>query len=691
MLPPKAKQRKHCLIKHGHTRIDPYYWMRLSDKQKDAKNPDTQTKEVLNYIQQEQTYLKNQLKHLEPLQEKLFFEMTGRLKQKDSSVAYLRRGYYYYTRYEGDQEYPIYARKKNLLNATEEILLDVNKLAKGYSYFCISELSISPNNKWLIYSQDCKGNGVYTLYFKHIKSQQTCKYKLKNCSGSVCWTHDSAHVFYVKLNPETLREESVYLHNFNFEAEQNDQSKDRLVYYEADESFSISLSKSKSEKYIFIECEASLKSETLILDPNSPLKKPKHLVKRQHNHSYQLDHIDNHFYILSNLNAKNNFLAKFNLTDLKPENWTIIVAHNPCVHLLDFEVFRHHIAIIQRQNSFKQLKILNTHLQKNHIIDFDQAFYNIEFDINHHIDSSHLRIYFSSLCTPDSLFELNMNSFKKTLLKQEKLVGDYNQENYVTKRLFAKAADGQDIPLSLVYNKNLKQSKPQRLLLYGYGAYGITVEADFNAARLSLLDRGFIFAIAHIRGSEIFGKESYYQGKGHLKTNTFNDFIAAAKFLIQQNYTNHSQLFAMGESAGGLLMAVVANLEPSLFKGIVNIVPFVDVVTSMSDKTIPLTTFEYDEWGNPKNKDDYHNMLSYSPYDNIKLQKYPNMLVSTGFYDSQVQYWEPLKYVAKCRTHWEGKNKLFLHVNMNAGHSGSSGRFKEHNDLALFYSFLLSL
>ena len=462
MAHPNAKKQPHKLKKHKHTRIDPYYWMRLNDMQKESKNPDLQTKSVLDYIKEEHVYFEANMQHTKPLQDEIFKEITGRLKQYDSSVPYLMRGYNYYTRYEKNQEYPIYARKKDCLDADEEVLLDVNELAQEQMYCCVTGLSVSPNNQWLIYGQDCKGNRVYTLFFKHIESQQTLTYTIPNCSGSVCWAQDSQHVFYVRLNPETLREESVYLHQCHLKTPQNyNPLDDTLIYNEPDESFSLNLSKSKSEMFIFIECDATLTSETLILDPFNPLKKPKPLIKRQHKHEYQLDHVNNYFYILSNLNAKNNILARFKRTDSKPKHWEIIVAHDPDVHLLDFEVFNQHIAIIQRKNGFKQLQILNTNTKISHLVNFDQAFYNIDLDINLQVNTRNLRINFSSFCTPDCLFDLNMTTFKKTLLKQEEVVGGYNQNNYVAKRLMAQAADGTPIPISLVYNKNLKQTKPQ--------------------------------------------------------------------------------------------------------------------------------------------------------------------------------------------------------------------------------------
>ena len=686
LIPPVAKKIPFEMIKHGSTRVDDYYWMRLTDEQKTADPYDNQTKEVVDYINMENDYTKNSLQHTNNLQEELFEEIVGRIKKDDSSVPYFENGYYYYNRYEKEKEYAIYCRKKESLDADEEVILDANQLAKGYDYFSVGSRSVSPNNMWLAYSIDTLSRRFYTVYFKNLNTGETLSQSIPNTSGSVAWANDNKTVFYTSKNKVTLLSEKIFRHKIG-----KDYKNDQLVYHEKDNEFYTGVYRSKSGGYIIIWNSSTLVSDYHILDANKPNGNFINFTPRGTEHEYSIVHYGSKFYILTNWNAKNNRLMETNENALDMSNWKEVISHQNDVHLLDLEIFHNHLVLSQRENGLRGLRVINQNTGSDHLINFGEATYATWLSTNKEFNTNILRYSYSSLVTPWSTIDYDMNTKQKTLLKQEEVVGGYDLNNYKSERIYADARDGEKVPISLVYRKDLKAENGQNLLLYGYGSYGNTTEPYFNSARLSMLDRGFIFAIAHIRGSQIYGRQSYDDGKLLNKKNTFYDFIDAGKYLINRGYTDSEQLFCSGGSAGGLLIGAVINMEPSMWKGAIAAVPFVDVVTTMLDPTIPLTSNEWDEWGDPREKEYYEYMLSYSPYDQVSKNSYPNLLVTSGFFDSQVQYFEPLKWVAKLRENWMGDNKLYLHMNMDAGHGGQSGRFRRYKETALEYAYLLDI
>ena len=683
--PPNASTKPHELAMHGDTRIDNYYWMRLTDEQKNAKALDSQTQEVVDYISQENKYTQSSLSHTKKLQNTIFEEMVSRIKKDDESVPYLKNGYYYYSRFEKDLEYRIHCRKQGSLDAEEEIILDENALAKGYDYFSIGGMSISPDNKWLAFGVDTVSRRVYEVRFKNLKTGDILSTSIENSTGSVAWANDSQTVFYTSKNETTLLGEKIWRHKLGTE------NSDIMIYHETDETFYNGVYRSKSGKFIIIYHSSTLLTDYQILNANNPDGEFKRFTPRDFDHEYSIDHYKDRFYITTNWKAKNNRLMQTPDTRTGISNWKEVLPHRETVHLLSLEVFKDHLVINERKNGLRQLRIINQQTGNDEYIKFEEETYTSWVSINEEFDTDILRFSYSSLVTPTSTFDYNMNSEQRSLLKQDEVVGGYDSNKYMSKRMYATARDGNSVPISIVYRKDLKEPEAQNLLLYGYGAYGNTIDPFFRSSRLSLLDRGFIYAIAHIRGGQVFGRQSYDDGKMMNKKNTFYDFIDAGKYLVNQKITNSDKLFALGGSAGGLLIGAVVNMEPSLWKGAIAAVPFVDVVTTMADPTIPLTTGEWKEWGDPRIKKYYDYILSYSPYDQITDTEYPNLLVTSGYYDSQVQYWEPLKYVAKLRHAWQGDNKLYLHMNMEAGHSGKSGRFRRYRESALEYAFLLDL
>ena len=683
--PPNAITKPHELAMHGDTRIDNYYWMRLSDDQKNAKALDSQTQEVVDYISQENKYTQSNLSHTKKLQNTIFEEMVSRIKKDDESVPYMKNGYYYYSRFEKDLEYRIHCRKQGSLDAEEEIILDENTLAKGYDYFSIGGMSISPDNKWLAFGVDTVSRRVYEVRFKNLKTGDILAESIENSTGSVAWANDSQTVFYTSKNETTLLGEKIWRHRLGTE------NSDIMIYHETDETFYNGVYRSKSGKFIIIYHSSTLLTDYQILNANNPDGEFKRFTPRDFDHEYSIDHYKDSFYITTNWKAKNNRLMQTPDTRTGISNWKEVLPHRETVHLLSLEVFKDHLVINERKNGLRQLRMINQQTGNDEYIKFEEETYTSWISVNEEFDTDILRFSYSSLVTPTSTFDYNMNSGQRSLLKQDEVVGGYDSNKYMSKRMYATARDGNFVPISIVYRKDLKEPEAQNLLLYGYGAYGNTIDPFFRSSRLSLLDRGFIYAIAHIRGGQVFGRQSYDDGKMLNKKNTFYDFIDAGKYLVNEKITNSDKLFALGGSAGGLLIGAVVNMEPSLWKGAIAAVPFVDAVTTMADPTIPLTTGEWKEWGDPRIKKYYDYILSYSPYDQIKNTEYPNLLVTSGYYDSQVQYWEPLKYVAKLRDAWQGDNKLYLHMNMEAGHSGKSGRFRRYRESALEYAFLLDL
>lgn len=673
--PPTAEKIKKEMSIHGDTRIDDYYWLN------ERENP-----KVIAYLTAENTYLDTMLSPVRDLREKLYEEMKGRIKEKDESVPYFENGYLYYTRFEEGKEYPIYCRKKGSDASPEEIILNVNDLAKGYAYFSAVGLKVSPDNKLLAYGVDTVSRRKYTIYIKNLETGELLGDAIPETTGGSTWANDNKTLFYTRKNPTTLRSERIEKHLLGTDAQT-----DKTVFFEKDETYNTYVYKTKSKKYIVIGSGSTLSSEYRVLDADKPEGAFRVFHPREKDMLYDIDHRDDKFFIVTNLDAKNFRLMECPLDKTTKENWKEVVPHRADVLLQGIDVFKDYLVLSERKNGLTQIRVMNTSTQQEHYLDFGEPAYTAYSSVNPEMDTKVLRYSYTSLTTPSSTYDYNMETKAKELKKQQEVIGGYDPKSYVTERLFAKATDGTQVPISLVYKKGFEKNGKKPLLLYGYGSYGNSMEATFNPNRISLLDRGFCYAIAHIRGGQEMGRQWYEDGKMFKKKNTFTDFIDCAEYLVQQQYTSKEHLYAMGGSAGGLLMGAVVNMRPDLWHGVVAAVPFVDVVTTMLDETIPLTTGEFDEWGNPKNKDSYEYMKSYSPYDNVEKKAYPNMLVTTGLHDSQVQYFEPAKWVAKLREMKTDKNLLLMETNMEAGHGGASGRFKALKDVALQYGFMLYL
>ena len=695
---PDASKTPHKMTIHGDTRVDNYYWMRLTDKQKSTKQYDNHTKEVVDYINAENKYTQKKLSHTTKFQNDLFDEIVGRIKKDDESVPYFDNGYYYYSRNEKDKEYAIYCRKKDSLNNPEEVLLDENELAEGHDYFGLGGMTISPDNKWIAFGVDTISRRIYEIHFKNLQTGEVLKTTIPNTTGRVAWCNDNQTVFYTTKNEISLLSEKIWRHKVGTSS-----LNDELVYHEKDETFYTGVYRSKSGEFIIIYNNSTLVSDHQILSANDPDGNFKNFTSRGTEHEYSIDHYQNKFFIITNWEAKNNRLMETSENATEMENWKEVLSHRNDVHLLGMEIFKDHLVLNERKNGLRGLRIIHQHSGKDEYIDFGEATFTARISVNEEFNTNILRYSYTSMITPRSIYDYNMDSGKLTLMKQDEVVGGYDKGNYHAERRYAIAQDGKPVPISLVYRKDLKKeptfrnddssmpNNTQNLLLYAYGSYGSTRDPYFSSTRLSLLDRGFIYAIAHVRGSQIYGRQSYDDGKMLNKKNTFTDFIVAGKYLIKEGITDSEHLFAEGGSAGGLLIGAVVNMAPEMWKGAIAAVPFVDVITTMLDPSIPLTSNEWDEWGNPAKKEYYDYMLSYSPYDQVIDRTYPNMLVTSGFFDSQVQYWEPLKYVAKLRDHWQGENHLYLHMNMEAGHGGKSGRFRRYREVALEYAFMLDL
>ena len=675
--PPKVKQIPKELKIHGDVRIDEYYWLN------DRENP-----EVIDYLNKENDYYEQETLHTKNFQKDLFEEIKSRIKKDDSSVPYKFNGYWYITRYEKGKDYPIYTRKKESLDSKEELLFDCNIMAKDHSYFRLVGLSVSPNNQYVSYGVDTTGRRQYKLLIKDLKSNKVLKEKVWNTTGGSTWANDNKTLFYVLKDETTLRSEAVYKHRLNTSSEI-----DELVYEEKDETFGVGVYKTKSQKYIVISSYSTLTSEHKILNADKPDGTFKVFQPRIRGLEYSISHFEDSFYIVSNSDKAQNFkLSKTSEKNTEINNWIDVIPHRENVLLEGIDIFKDFLVISERENGLNKIKISKWDKSSSYYLPFNSETYTAYTTTNIDFKTSKLRYSYQSLTTPSSVIEFDMLTKEKKILKEQKVLSvSFKKENYISKRLWATASDGTKIPISLVYHKDTKISSNTPLLQYAYGSYGSTIDPYFSTVRLSLLDRGFIYAIAHIRGGEYMGRQWYENGKLLKKKNSFSDFIDSSKFLIENNYTSPKHLYAMGGSAGGLLMGAVINMAPDIYNGVVAQVPFVDVVTTMLDEDIPLTTGEYDEWGNPNDKDYYEYMLSYSPYDNIKNKKYPNLLVTTGLYDSQVQYWEPAKWVARLRNLSNNTSKLYLNTNMDAGHGGSSGRFESLKEIASVYAFIFDL
>ena len=676
MKTPIAAKRPELLETHGHQRIDSYYWMN------DRQNP-----EVIAYLNAENDYLKAILKPTEEFQNALFEEMKGRIKEDDQSVPYFKSGYFWYARHEKGGEYPIYCRKKGALNALEEIILDVNRLAEGKSYYQVGATSTTPDQKILAFASDEIGRRIYTIQFKNLETGEILNQKIPETTGNFAWAADGQTLFYSKQDPETLRSNQVFRLELG-----KDQAASELIYEEKDEEFTCQVHKSKSESYIFIHSESTISSEMRFLKSDQPDGTFELLQSRKPHLEYAADHYQDHFWIRTNHEAQNFKLVKAPISNPNLENWVDVIPHRQDVLFEDFDLFSKYLVTQERSNGLVQIQIKTWDEKSQHALAFEDETYTAWISTNPEFETEILRFGYNSLVSPASIFDYQMATQEKTLLKQQEIVGGYDGAAYHSERLWANAQDKVNVPISLVYRKDLfKGNGENPVLLYSYGSYGFSMDAYFSSTRLSLLDRGFVFAIAHIRGGEDLGRHWYEDGKLLKKINTFSDFIACAEHLISKKYTSPAHLYAMGGSAGGLLMGAVMNMRPDLFNGLVANVPFVDVVTTMLDESIPLTTGEFQEWGNPKDKTYYDYMLSYSPYDNVEAKGYPNLLVTSGLHDSQVQYWEPTKWVAKLRELKTDNHLLLLHTNMEAGHGGASGRFNSLKELALEYTFLLYL
>ncbi|MFP2995035.1 S9 family peptidase [Spongiivirga sp. MCCC 1A20706] len=677
MKAPLAKKNPTQLEKHGDIRQDDYFWLN------DRENPD-----VTNYLNQENEYYDCMTAHTKDFQKSLFEEMKARIKEDDESVPYKYNGYWYITRFEVGKDYPIFTRKKETLEAEEEILFDCNKMAKGHSYFKLGGLNISPDNNLVAFGVDTVSRRKYTIQIKNLKTGEIYPEKIETTTGGSTWANDNKTLFYTRKDEKTLRADRIFKHKLG-----EDAVKDVVVYREADDTFGTFVYKTKSKKYLVIGSYSTLTSEYRILNADNPDNNFEVFQSRERGLEYNISHFENHFYIVTNKDEATNFkLMKASEAKTSKENWVEVIPHRKDVLLEDIEIFKEYLVVSERSNGLNRIRIKRWDGDDDYYLPFDNETYFAYTSTNVDFDTEVLRYGYTSLTTPSSIVDFNMNTREKTVMKEQQVLGgDFDKAHYTSKRLWATAADGTKIPISLVYKKGVLLDGSSPLLLYAYGSYGSTIDPYFSSTRLSLLDRGFIYAIAHVRGGQYLGRPWYENGKLLNKKNTFSDFIDCSKYLIQEKYTSPEHLYAMGGSAGGLLMGAVVNMAPELYNGVIAAVPFVDVVSTMLDDSIPLTTGEYDEWGNPNDKEFYKYIKSYSPYDNVKAQKYPNMLVTTGLHDSQVQYWEPAKWVAKLRTLKTDSNKLLLHINMEAGHGGASGRFEALKETAEDYSFLLDL
>ena len=675
---PKAptckKERKELTI-HGDTRIDNYFWLN------DRENP-----EVIDYLNKENDYTESKLEHTKTLQEELYNEIKGKIKEEDQSVPYFYNGYYYISRFEKGNEYIIKSRKKGSLDAPEEILLDCNKLAEGKDFFQLGDNEISSDNKIIAYSSDIVSRRMYDIHFKNLETGEMYADVIPKTTGGITWANDNKTVFYTLQDSETLRSYRIMKHVLGTPT-----SEDVLIYEEKDEEFDCYVYKTKSEKYIVIGSSSSLTSEYQLLNADTPNQDFELFAPRKKEIEYDIYHKDNHFIIKTNLNAPNYKIMIADEKNTTIENWTEFLPYDKDILTEDIELFNDYIVIGERKLGLTQLRIVTLSDKNSYYIPFSDPAYVAETSTNIDFNTTKLRYNYNSMTTPNSTIEFDMETKQQTILKQQEVIGGHNPADYTSKRLFATARDGAKIPISLVYKNTTKLNKNTPLLQYAYGSYGYNIDPSFSVSRLSLLDRGFVFAIAHIRGSQTLGRAWYEDGKFLKKKNTFFDFIDCSKFLIEEEYTSADKLFAEGGSAGGLLMGAVVNYNPELYKGVIAAVPFVDVVTTRLDASIPLTTGEYEEWGNPNDKTYYEYMKSYSPYDNVVAQDYPNLLITTGLHDSQVQYWEPAKWVARLRALKTDSNLLLIKTNMKTGHSGASGRFEYLKEVAMEYAFLLNL
>lgn len=675
--PPIAKIIPHQLEKHGHIRTDNYYWLN------DRENP-----EVIDYLNKENEYYQKSTEHTKAFQKDLFEEMKARIKEDDESYPYFYNGYYYITRFEKGKDYPIYSRKKESLTAAEEIMFDCNEMAKDFTYFNLNGISISEDNKWVSFGVDTVSRRQYTIQIKNLETNEILPLKIENTTGGATWASDNKTIFYTRKDEVTLRSDKIFKHKLG-----SNPADDVVVYFEKDDTFNVTVYKSKSKKYLIITSESTLTSEYQILLSATPDAKFKVFQKRTRELEYSISHYEDSFYIVTNKDDATNFkLMKTPEDKTSKENWVDLIPHREEVLLEGIDIFKEYLVVSERFDGLNKIRIMPWNGGEEYYLPFEIETYTAYTTTNIDFDTEILRYGYQSMATPSSIIDFNMRTKEKTVLKeQEVLGGKFDKNNYIEERIWATATDGTKVPISMVYKKGIKLNGKNPFLLYAYGSYGMTMDPYFSTTRLSLLDRGFIYAIAHVRGGEDLGRNWYEDGKLLKKKNTFTDFIDCSKYVIEQKYTSPEHLYAEGGSAGGLLMGAIVNMNPELYNGVIAQVPFVDVVTTMLDETIPLTTGEYDEWGNPNKKKYYNYMLSYSPYDNVEKKEYPNMYISTGLHDSQVQYWEPAKWIAKLRVYKTNNKQLYLDTNMEAGHGGASGRFEALKEVAKEFTFLLDL
>lgn len=677
IIPPKAEKKSVNLEKHGDIRVDDYFWMKERD------HP-----EVIDYLERENDYYNKLTQHTKEFQTTLFEEMKGRIKEDDASVPYKRNGYWYYTRYETGKDYPIFCRKKDSLDSDEIVVFDNNEMAKGQSYFDQAGYTISEDNTMAAFGIDLVSRRKYTIQFKNLETGELLPEKIENTTGRAIWTNDNKTVYYTRKDEETLRSNQIFKHVLG-----TSQEDDELVYQEDDETYNTFVYKTKSKKFIVIGSGSTLTTEYQIASAEEGTGDFKVFQKRERGLEYSIAHYGEEFYVLTNKDKATNFkLMKTSELETEKENWEEVIPHRNDVLLEDVDIFKDFLVVSERANGLNKIRITRWDGTVDYYLPFDNETYTAFPTSNLDFDTEILRYGYNALNTPSSIIDFNMVTKEKEVKKeQEVLGGKFKKENYVMERIWATARDGVKVPVSIIYHKDTKKNGKAPLLQYAYGSYGSTIDPSFSSIRLTLLDRGFIYAIAHVRGGEYLGRQWYEDGKLLKKKNTFTDFIDVSKHLIASDYTSSDHLYASGGSAGGLLMGAVVNMAPELYNGVIAAVPFVDVVTTMLDDSIPLTTGEYDEWGNPNTKEYYEYMKSYSPYDNAFAKAYPNIFVTTGYHDSQVQYWEPAKWVAKLRENNTGTNQILFYCDMDAGHGGASGRFEALKEIAKDYAFLLDL
>lgn len=681
--PPVAAQKEHIVEANGDKRLDPYFWMRERD-----------TKPVVDYLKAENEYYEAEMKPYQSLKKEIYDEIRGRTKEDEDSLPYRKGSYFYFSRFRKGEEYPVYYRapapddrdaKVDLLNLPKaEVLFDTPSQAKGQKYYQVGALSVSPHTRLLAYAVDTVGRRFYDIYFRDLETKKDLPLKIEATTGAFAWANDNKTFYFVKQNPETLRAEKVFRSSLDSKAAPE------LVFEEKDEAFEVSISKSLNQQTIIISATSTLSAEVNILDANDPAAKPQLFLKKEKKHEYGVVDGGDRYYVLSNWKATNfQIFEVMKNKSLTKKNWKVLIPHRKNVYLEDIEVFANYFVVRQRQNALTELVVYKRGKKTGLPIKFKDEAYEVSPGANAEYDTDTFRYDYESLAQPPSIYELDFETRKSKLLKTKE-IPNFDAKKYETKRIFAKARDGAKIPITLLVKKGYKPKSKNPLYVYGYGSYGISMDPNFEKSVISLVDRGFAYAILHIRGGSDKGRPWYEDGKLLKKKNTFTDFIDATEFLLKNGYGQKGHVYAMGGSAGGLLMGAITNMRPDLYNGIVAAVPFVDIVTTMLDDTIPLTTFEYDEWGNPNDKKFYKYMLSYSPYDNVKEVIYPNIFVATGYHDSQVQYWEPAKWVAKLRTKNKGPNWILFRTDMDAGHSGATGRFKSIEEDAMYYSFFVA-